>query len=57
MTLWKEWMNSSGKEKGIQLTTTDVIIAAAALEQGATLVTGNMAHYPMEELPFLSPPR
>lgn len=43
--------------KGIQLSTTDVIIAAAALEQGATLVTRNTAHYPMEELPLLSPPR
>lgn len=43
--------------KGIQLSATDAITAATAVEYGATLVTGNIAHYPMQELSILKLPR
>jgi predicted nucleic acid-binding protein len=36
--------------QGVQLATTDCLIAAIAHERGATLVTGNMDDYPMPEL-------
>jgi len=43
--------------KGIQLSATDAITAATAVEYAATLVTGNIAHYPMQELLILKLPR
>jgi len=43
--------------QGVQLTTTDCMIAAIAHERGATLVTGNMDDYPMPELRRLPLPR
>jgi predicted nucleic acid-binding protein len=43
--------------QGVQLATTDCLIAAVAHERGATLVTGNMDDYPMPELRRLPLPR
>ena len=43
--------------QGVQLATTDCLIAAIAHERGATLVTGNMDDYPMPELRRLPLPR
>ncbi|HEY3081931.1 MAG TPA: type II toxin-antitoxin system VapC family toxin [Chloroflexota bacterium] len=41
--------------RGIQLTTPDLLIAATALEHGATLVTRNIRDYPIAGLSILSP--
>ena len=43
--------------QGIQLAATDAITASTAVEHGATLVTGNASHYPMEEISLLKLPR
>lgn len=43
--------------QGVQLATTDCLIAAIAHERGATLVTGNMVHYPMPEVRRMPLPR
>lgn len=43
--------------QGIQLPATDMLIAATAIEHNATLVTGNLRHYPMPELSLLPLPR
>jgi predicted nucleic acid-binding protein len=43
--------------RGRQLSTTDCLIAATALEHGATLITGNDADYPMAEVRRLPLPR
>jgi predicted nucleic acid-binding protein len=43
--------------QGVQLATTDCLIAAIAYERGATLVTGNTDHYPMPELRRMQLPR
>jgi predicted nucleic acid-binding protein len=43
--------------QGVQLATTDCLIAAIAHERGATLVTGNLDDYPMLELRRLPLPR
>ena len=43
--------------QGVQLATTDCLIAAIAHERGATLVTGNLDDYPMSELRRLPLPR
>lgn len=40
--------------QGVQLSTTDAIIAATAMKHSATLITGNRRHYPMEELPVIT---
>jgi predicted nucleic acid-binding protein len=37
-------------ERGVTLHQADCLIAAAALRIGATLATGNPAHYPMSEI-------
>ena len=42
--------------KGFALTTTDALVAAIAIEHGATLVTANTKHYPMKELGLLRQP-
>lgn len=39
---------------GRTVTTTDALLAAVAMEHGATLVTGNVKDFPMEELSLLS---
>jgi len=39
---------------GYQLTTTDALLAAVALENEATLVTGNVKDFPMKNLSLLS---
>jgi tRNA(fMet)-specific endonuclease VapC len=39
---------------GNNITTTDALMAAVASEYGATLVTGNVKHFPMEDLIILS---
>jgi predicted nucleic acid-binding protein len=40
--------------RGLALATTDTLIAAVALEHGATLVTRNAKHYPEEGLELLT---
>jgi predicted nucleic acid-binding protein len=42
---------------GLQLATTDVLIAATAAEHRATVVTGNTRHFPMPEVSLLPLPR
>lgn len=42
--------------QGIQLPVTDATIAATAVEYGATLITGNVSHYPMKELALITRP-
>jgi predicted nucleic acid-binding protein len=39
--------------QGVQLSTTDTLVAAVALEQGATLVTSNIKDYPMDDVVLL----
>jgi len=39
-------------EQGITLSLSDVMIAAVAISNNLTLVTGNLRHYPMPELNF-----
>jgi predicted nucleic acid-binding protein len=41
------------QREGLRLQTPDVLVAATALTHGATLVTGNLGHYPMPELTLL----
>lgn len=43
--------------RGMQLPTTDCLIAAIGHEYGATIITGNVADYPMPELNLLPLPR
>lgn len=38
---------------GIALSTTDTLVAAVALEQGASVVTSNIKDYPMREVTLL----
>ncbi len=45
------------RSRGIQLTTTDCLIAAVALDHQATLVTGNVCDFPMPALSVLPLPR
>ena len=40
--------------QGHALATTDTLIAAVAAEEGATLVTGNARHYPMQGIRLLT---
>jgi predicted nucleic acid-binding protein len=40
--------------QGVQLATTDVLIAAVAVEQHAVLITRNVRHYPMPEVSLLT---
>jgi tRNA(fMet)-specific endonuclease VapC len=42
--------------RGIPLSTTDTIVAAIAMANGATLVTANVRDFPMEELQLLHLP-
>jgi tRNA(fMet)-specific endonuclease VapC len=42
--------------KGVTLATTDVLVAAIAVAHGATLVTANIKHYPMDEIVLLQQP-
>jgi predicted nucleic acid-binding protein len=43
--------------RGVTLPATDTIIAAVAFEHGATVVTGNVRHYPMTGLTIAPLPR
>ena len=43
--------------RGQQLSMADCLIAAIAHEHGATLLTGNVNHFPMEEIRLLPVPR
>jgi predicted nucleic acid-binding protein len=40
--------------RGIQLSTTDALVAATAWQHGATIITNNARHYPMPEIKLLS---
>ena len=42
--------------KGVALTTTDTLVAAAAVSNEATLVTANVRDYPIEEVELLQQP-
>ena len=42
------------KRRGTTISTTDAIIAAIALEHGATVLTGNRDHFPLPELSIRS---
>ncbi len=44
-------------QRGIALSTTDMLVAATALSHQATIVTGNVKDYPMEEVTVLPLPR
>jgi predicted nucleic acid-binding protein len=43
--------------RGIQVTLPDALIAATAVEHGATLVTGNARRFPMQRVSILPLPR
>jgi predicted nucleic acid-binding protein len=45
------------RSHGIQLTTTDALIAAVAFDRRATLITGNVRHFPMPDVTILPLPR
>lgn len=45
------------RRRGLQLATTDCLISAIAHEHRATLITGNVAHFPMTEVSLLALPR
>ncbi|HYN89745.1 MAG TPA: PIN domain-containing protein, partial [Ardenticatenaceae bacterium] len=47
--LLRQW-----EARGISMSGPDVVIAASALQIGATLVTTNPRHFPMPELPLLA---
>ncbi len=49
--LFREW-----RQKGHTLSYTDVTIAAVALTHKLVLVTDDQKHFPMPELPVLTPP-
>jgi len=49
--LFRQW-----RQKGHTLSYTDVTIAAVALTHDLVLVTDNQKHFPMPELPVLTPP-
>lgn len=42
------------RKKGLVLSTTDTLIAAAAASEYATVVTGNPKHFPMTDIRILS---
>jgi predicted nucleic acid-binding protein len=50
------WRFNYGRT-GIQLSTTDVLVAATAFFHNATLVTGNIRHFPMSEVSVFRLPR
>jgi tRNA(fMet)-specific endonuclease VapC len=50
------WRYSYARQ-GRQLSTTDCLIAATALEHEATLVTGNTKDFPMPEIEMIALPR
>ena len=43
--------------RGIVLPSTDTLVAATAVSYDATLISGNLRHYPMPELSLLPLPR
>lgn len=45
------------RRQGRSLSTYDALVAATAVEHQATLVTGNLRHFPMPELSLLPLPR
>jgi hypothetical protein len=51
-----EWRYSYAR-KGRTLSTSDVLIAATAVEHQAMILTGNATHFPMREVTVLSLPR
>ena len=43
--------------QGVSISTTDALIAGTAFEYDATIVTGNLSHFPMAPLQVLELPR
>ena len=62
LTLWPISLNAARRagrfrydfaRQGVSLSTTDTLVAAVAIEHRATLVTGNVKDYPMDEVTLL----
>lgn len=51
-----EWCYAYAR-RGITLSLTDMLVAGTAYSHGATIVTGNIHHYPMEDISLLPLPR
>jgi predicted nucleic acid-binding protein len=51
-----EWRYRHAR-RGVAVSTTDALIAATAVAHQATIVTGNVADYPMSEISVLPLPR
>ncbi len=51
-----EWRYEYAR-KGVTLSTTDVLVAATAFGNQATIITGNVDDYPMDEVRVLPLPR
>jgi predicted nucleic acid-binding protein len=47
------WRHEFSRQ-GVQLSTTDALIAATAWQHGATIITNNLKHYPMSEVTLMS---
>ncbi len=47
------WRYDFGR-RGVQLSTTDALIAATAWQHQATIITNNARHYPMSEVRLMS---
>lgn len=47
---WAGLLKRDWAKKGVTLAVTDVTVAATALANGLTLITGNRRHYPIPEL-------
>jgi predicted nucleic acid-binding protein len=45
------------RTRGVTLSTTDMLLAATALEHGSAVITGNLAHFPMSDVNLVPLPR
>jgi len=53
---WAGLLKRDWAKKGVTLAVADVTVAATALANGLTLLTGNRRHYPMPELQLFALP-